>query len=61
VDSRASGCGESGVAAGDPGGQSEAARREEAKTALAESGVSALADTATPEIDAAGRIFAELG
>ena len=36
-------------------------RREEAKTTLAESGVSALADRATPEIDAAGRLFAELG
>lgn len=39
----------------------ERGRREEAKTALAESGVSALADRASPEIAAADRLSAELG
>jgi hypothetical protein len=39
----------------------ERGRREEAKTALAESGASALADRAAPEILAADRLSAELG
>jgi hypothetical protein len=39
----------------------ERGRREEAKTALDRSGVSALADRATPEIVAADRLSAELG
>ena len=39
----------------------ERGRREEARTALAESGVSALADRAAPEIVAADRLSAELG
>ena len=38
----------------------ERGRREEAKTALARSGVSALADRAAPEIVAANRLSAEL-
>ena len=39
----------------------ERGRRQEAKTALAESGVSALTDRAAPEIVAADRLSAELG
>ena len=39
----------------------ERGRREEARTALAESGVSALADRAAPEIVAADRLSAALG
>ena len=39
----------------------ERGRREEARTALAESGVSALADRAAPEIVAAEGLSAELG